>query len=1129
MDQQTKRLYQIFRAVASRNEAGALVAISEARRTVAPESYSEVMRVLGTIVPRFKAIFHRRPSLYRDLLYSPRFNPLTLLKELAWAEVWLRGATSPLNEFLAVQRELQRLFAAGELDRMSATIEDFIKEHGWSFWAVELKYALLQQLKGTEALKQMSLQLQFAAKNRASALFAVILTDRNDAAFSFDSFQSKCAKSTPNFSQPWVRAYVPYRALSSVGDPERDYPLILSSEITSSLFDYYAGIVNVLQTVRQVEYRTTYRAGALRLIDALLAYGIDDPRLRKTRVALDPELPDSVTFRTQNLVAAESPLELLHARLTGLDSASLVSDSTAPLVRHVDTQITVCESQGTAAQDEIADLLKIGLNFKSLPIGELIAGKALNSSNDLTGHSIVSQGADLVLDGFTVDELLSNDDKTIERLVRQASLSSPGEQQALCATLVAAMDGVPIETLDLRPCPATLWLARWLMMSSRHEDAITLTTSLRAAGKQWRRHATKIRLLIDTASGNLKRAIEEAADVLIQEPRYAYELPLAPMFVSRRWSDFRQLDHVLTGLVAHFAQGPSPNADTRFICRMACRAFYSEGPGRDLEQTWLDTPVETRQYLIAFLRDAWVEDNLALLESIKSTQEMRQERIRVLQFLLVWDPGRAPEYAVEIRALTLDETLWRGIRQINETRMFVNEAAISRWAEKELLPDFDRWRQLASSTVSERLSGDIVAQYLVDADIAALLKALPKAEATEGNTLLLGMLNRLMSTFMRNPTDGLDCYLSSRIRHGTLRGTLLGPMEEKNLLVIGEVAERGFLAEWKPALSMSEDQLSSVVKSLATFAEKAQAQIRAIVDTRIRIRGPDYPDGAFPASLDPRRIALIVAVYKPDVSFSFFLGTSYTAFWYILGAAGKDLANFFRSSVKSDLQVGFNQLLEDLRKSGPAALPLITAVQAAATTTQAQCEVVADWFVPNAAVERQTYDLSVAIEIAKRATQNVYRHFASDVHIERDETPPIAISTQGLIHLTDCLFVVCANAWLYSGLGGELDVISVDIRFDRETQLLTLNVANRMSRGTRDRLLLGDLDRLREKYLRDLPIDLVPKEGGSGFAKLARLVASVDRTICPKPLDFGIDANERWYVHIVIRLMERDGAFDVFV
>ena len=131
--------------------------------------------------------------------------------------------------------------------------------------------------------------------------------------------------------------------------------------------------------------------------------------------------------------------------------------------------------------------------------------------------------------------------------------------------------------------------------------------------------------------------------------------------------------------------------------------------------------------------------------------------------------------------------------------------------------------------------------------------------------------------------------------------------------------------------------------------------------------------------------------------------------------------------------------------------------------------------------------------------------------------------------LYDCLFVIFGNAWVHSGLGEALGSLEIQVSFDSVASVLTLDVSNRVSDERRRQLQGGELELLTQKYLTHLPVELVAIEGGSGFAKLARISQAVDRATVADPLHFELSSSGRFNVSVSIQLYEREGVFDAYL
>lgn len=288
------------------------------------------------------------------------------------------------------------------------------------------------------------------------------------------------------------------------------------------------------------------------------------------------------------------------------------------------------------------------------------------------------------------------------------------------------------------------------------------------------------------------------------------------LFDQRDWADFREFDSVVVGVVAHYAFVAHGKQTVWYICKMACRKFAVSGMRNEISLEFSSTTdSRRRELLIAFLRDVWIEENLSLNHFLESTDDVRRDRMQVLQVLLQWDEANRAAYVEEIKDLTFDETLRQGLRSIDQTRVFVNESAITRWAEKELLQDYERWRLLSEATSSSCLVDDILRQYVVDPSNHELLKEFGSGKPSEADALLINLLERLYKRFLLDPTDGLDCYLSLRIRHGSLRGTLFGPLEEQGLLYCSTGFSReAFKSRWGHVLELYTHETAEVLVHL---------------------------------------------------------------------------------------------------------------------------------------------------------------------------------------------------------------------------------------------------------------------------------------------------------------------------
>lgn len=1048
------------------------------------------------------------------------FPVLDLSDALKWAGLWLRGHSVKINEFRVFSTQLEALITSGkELEALSQ-LDEFVRAKGWSLWAVEIRAALLQATGGTASQRAWLTELQEKATNSIPGLLFQVFGDRNDDTFSYEAVYGKCHTSFPRFSglAPWLVDYLYFRALGHVEEPRKALAGVLAREISSSLLDYYESIIECLTHLEVDESLADLRPAGRELIQELLKDGYVDSRLSKMLFILSDGSVEPV------LVETSSPPTWL-SYLSGERACSQDQGK----FREVCEDLAETRDQGAAAYDLVGKLIKWGINHKSLDVGTAVAVSSLYASTRIPDRplplSISTSRASISL-----EDVAMCGPATAMSILRSSFpdlwLREPG---SVADALIAV--GTQ-ELLSRYPTVsmAHLWWAITLKNAGRYDELKPLLTWLKRCGGLWARKATVIEVELLGANGDLEGVLTTVEAWVRADFRHAYEFNCEVIFDGRSWRVWKTLDPVKVGIVAHFAFEATGAAPIAYICKMACRTYLESGQRDSVVEEYKAATDERKAQLVSFLRDVWIEENLSMCHRFQSTAEVRVERMGVLQLLINWDSSRESEYAEAIKELTFDQKMQRGLEQIDRTRVFVNESAITRWADKEVVQDYDRWRRLAETSAGGREVDDLLRQYALDPSNYQTLAALANGRPTAADAMLMDMVDRLYQRFLSDPTDGLDTFLSLRIRHGSFKGTLLGPLEEQGLLfgTGSNYSDEAFTERWGDTLKLSPVEMETLGFEFQQFSKDVRDYIDDFVNERIQIGRPDKPRGAFQAQVLPTAARLLaVGLAERPPTFSAFLGTAYFVFWKLVELALSELRTEIIETLSTQIRTRIDQLIQAVRGRGPKCLSLVTTLTTVSTTTMSQCESVAEWFRLPKAVEGEKVELKDAIDIATASTRNVYRSFGAEVNVVSLPAVRLPLTTNALGTITDCLFVAFENAWKHSGLGSALDMVSVEAFFDDAPKILTLRVRSKISEQRRRELVDGELDRLRHKYLGELPMDLISIEGGSGFPKLSRLARAVPKNINQNPFNFGVDEYE-WWTTVSFPLYEREGVYEAY-
>lgn len=1104
-------------AEASPNPHIVIATLSELRASRPPAEYASLYGAFRKAASGTLRTLTTSPKAPSELVWiRDALVALPLWQELEWASHWLTPYVNRINAFRKCSTSIQEKIINGHLEDARSLLDEYVHRTGWSLWAVELRAALLQMSYGTEVQRKWLDELQAKSVNSVPGLLFEVFGDRNDDTYSYDAVYAKCMNSFPRFGSltPWLVDYLKSRALAHFDNPTTAIPNVLGRDITSSLFDYYEGVIVALAYVNTEDEISEARSSASKLINTLIRAGFQDHRLQKLAIAFDVATLSPEWIRSE-------PNAALSAIYSGAFNASNTHDPAG-----IGEELRTCQDEGAAVYDLVGKILKWGVNLRSLDIGSAAALAALRST------SIPTDTRTIPIEIFMLSEFVCVHDITAlptekAKAVFLTYLKSRGKFVA-DDELLKPSTWLLEETLPLGG-PIHLWLLVQLLESNDFNELDYVVSLLKPKSRYWDRQCAKVTALAFVKQGRLSDALNLMEEWYRKAELYAVEFPGNELFEGCKWADFKNIDPVVVGLVAHREFEARGSANVGYICKMACRSFLLSGTRERIVADFENSTFVRKAQLVEFLRDVWIEQNLSLCHQFETTAEVRVERMSVLQFLLNWEQSRAQEYAEAIKDLTFDQTLQRGLERIDQTRVFVNESAITRWAEKELEQDYERWKRLSESSSGGRAVDEMLRQYALDQINVEILMEFANGKPTAADALLIDLLDRLFKRFLLDPTDGLDTYLSVRIRHGSLRGTILGPLEEQGLLYSGSISsEDAFHARWDDALRLPDAEKLHLISIMQDFSQDVRKTVDEFVEMRIQIQQLDKPEGAFQQVLSPFSAKIIAATLaERPPTFYAFLYSSYFVFWKLVEIGLVSLQSYVDDVVAVEIHNRIERLIVDLRALGARYLPLVTTLTTASTMTKSQCDSVADWFQLPSTVGNEKYQLPDAIDIAEVATKNVHRGFSAEVILMSLPSTQLPLTTSGLAVLMDCLFVIFENYWKHSGFTNVFPPMELFTQYDPTERLLTIECRSALSEHRKTDLLNGELTRLRTKYLGELPVELIRVEGGSGFPKLARLARSVPRDQCSHPFDFGIE-DGHWFTRVNVPLYEQEGAFEAY-
>jgi hypothetical protein len=203
-----------------------------------------------------------------------------------------------------------------------------------------------------------------------------------------------------------------------------------------------------------------------------------------------------------------------------------------------------------------------------------------------------------------------------------------------------------------------------------------------------------------------------------------------------------------------------------------------------------------------------------------------------------------------------------GMQIVDSSRVNVDTAALSRWAENRYRESYSRYKALVDAGIGVAEDFEVVYQRLLrSSNPQGEFFSVPENEA---DTFLVKMVLGIKNEFLSNPKHGLAFYLGKRIRHGTLTGHLRGSVENTDLITqrTSETGPYKTNEYWLNKLHFHDVTVRRRVDdAFMHFASKYDEIIHDLKDVRLHVLSKQHPKGVFDINVTARAYHWIRSVY----------------------------------------------------------------------------------------------------------------------------------------------------------------------------------------------------------------------------------------------------------------------------
>lgn len=1060
------------------------------------------------------------PVEYDYIVNFREASRIPLEHELLWIKERILHESDVINKFLDDKQNIEKHVLTNKPLEALDLLEDIISQQGYSLWAVQAKLGLKQYFYGLEDQKLYADELRRVNRKTFLAYIAYYTSIRNEDRTQIVRFSEQIVERIRNKFPEDTQNYLIYRLLNKWPLEEKEICDVFRIEQSFSIFDIYETFISFCQHV----LRDTQLNYLKKIIAPILEnfVGINDFRLKKIKGILGDinsynELPQRDCSVTEELFTQGITPQLLklcskHNRsypdVWSLIYSGVISSHRKGSIQSVKKStfkylLARFLYRTKESDKDLGDLNKLTLNLSGFSfakgVNDFLGEHTPVKTSDMFRLYIVGmnspyQGFEDIGVNQALDDYLINKNVEYSRtkefwLSQTKTFTGEHTIQFGLAGYSKAIKYFRDEKFDL---------------------AITALEESLHINSGCARNA--IHLLLVHAywmAGRREKLVDFLATLLAANFSTSHLLPVVESVGNLKYSEYQIAEASLDPIIVIYSlwrrtEKDSHAADLRFFIKQLLKKLGGVRPSTMFSQGLKFPHIK----VVFFLRYICIPTMLEL--SLPSTEEILKERREICGILAAVDSKYRDQYEDEIFSITHTLKVTEGLRLLDKNRIHVDVEGLSRWAQRNILEEFSRYKDLLALSDSP---GDLSSALEQIQNSYKSNKQLLFTPENEADYTLIELVAKIREEFLNNSAFGLDFYLSKRIRHQSFVGLIRGPFDFAKIITTknSEFGEYRTNDIWLEKFTTLTDQEKAGIDScFSVFAERFDGVLKEIKDNILQLRSTEKPDGIFDIPLSPMVLFLARSIAEPETSLDEFLKILSIIFWSVLSPSLDRARDILTDKVRDELDGEINKLKADIRNIGsrdPAFNELSIALAQASSQLHDVLSEASAWFqAPELKKAGHIFTLEQAINTAVESA--VKQHRSLDADISVDATGDVEIHGTSVIFIADVVGIAFGNVKKYSGMSKNNINITIDASTD--TQLLSIRVVNKCSQkykgGEGDKRLQEIRTLIDEKKWGSR----TKKEVNSGFLKIAAAVSQ-----SPKgSLEFGYLDDNSFYLQV---------------
>ena len=510
-----------------------------------------------------------------------------------------------------------------------------------------------------------------------------------------------------------------------------------------------------------------------------------------------------------------------------------------------------------------------------------------------------------------------------------------------------------------------------------------------------------------------------------------------------------------------------------------------------------------RDKLIYFLKNICKQDVYDSSYLFESQDELDNERIEVCLLLTSLDPKNLEEYINEISEISRNQLIRKGIKQIDESKIYVDVKGIKKSIEKDLKESFDRSLNLLNLPLEQIQKLDLKSDNVL-VPYYGKSNETNKVDFKDSNIKItsysrfeqfIEMFSKVRDKFIASNEFGIDTYLSMRIRHGTLQGEIRSVFETYQLITKKEDTSEKYQdnSYWLQKNLFSDNTVKrSFNQIMADFSFQIDRIADLLKNKDLQIKTEKRPsDGLFDYSYAENELLQIFTDQMGAIeNFDEFFESIINLLWE---RTERNLSNIriqISDKIKEEILLLLSTLSKDIEQlinkyDYPDLNGLIRNITSCQTDISYELNKVSEWFKRSNSKTINEFYLNLPVDATVTMLKRLFKDYSNltpnividcDMKFEGEYFPHFTYLIQNLIH----------NTLKHSQLPCEELKYCITIKLvDGKLFIIT---ENNFSKTIDLQERNGKIDFIRNLLLQPLDNEKMRKEDGTGFLKIKKTI-----------------------------------------